>query len=261
MSEGSTEFDFRAAMLRRQERLLASLSEGREVQTHPTASGDHSELDWRGALTEFLPSRYRVSQGQVVDAAGSRSEAIDLIVHDAQYTPIIFQRPDADGQGLIVPAESVYAVLEAKPTLNKAYLEYAAKKVASVRSLARTSYRVIHAGGVINDPKPPPPIIGGIVSDSCDWSPCLGEPFESALRPATPLEHVDIGCALDGGAFDATFDGQEIVSIDRAEPGLTLMFFLVRLFHRLQALGTAPAIDIRAYARDVWPSDDPSRST
>lgn len=242
---------FTRALMRRQATLQASLAEGRDLLDHPTASGDHSELDWQGTLEQFLPNRYQVSRGTVVDATGTSSDAIDLIIHDAQYTPVLFQRADGDGS-IIIPAESVYAVFEAKPELNKAHLEYAADKLKSVRQLHRTSTSITHAGGKF-DPKPPHRIIGGILTDACGWRPCLGEPFQSAMAAMTGERAIDLGCALEGGAFEQLLPKNEaaVGEIETAPADLTLMFFLIRLFRRLQTIGTAPAIDIEAYAPAV----------
>ncbi len=252
LTSGSNGFDFTEALRYRQATLQASLAEGRTVHDHPTASGDHSELDWRGTLGRFLPQRYRISHGKVVDAEGATSDAIDIIIHDAQYTPILFQREAGDEGSITVPAESVYAVLEAKPKMDKSYLEYAADKVQSVRRLHRTSMTITHAGGSF-DPKPLHRIIGGIVSDSCGWSPCLGQPFEQTIAGLADERVLDLGCALGGGAFElippATPTDEPGLELSPSD--LTLMFFLVRLFRRLQSIGTAPAIDIEAYASAV----------
>ncbi len=244
-----SKFDFAGALRARQSTLIASLAEGRSAQSHPTASGDHSELDWRGTLRRFLPNRYRISHGSVVDASGETSDAIDVIVHDAQYTPTLFQREENDDNSIVVPAESVYAVFEAKPTLDKAYLEYSSKKVASVRRLDRTSSPITHAGGSY-EPKPLHRIIGGILSDSCAWTPCLGEPFQAALLDLAEDSVIDLGCALEGGAFERLNYTEK--DIELSPPDLTLMFFLVRLFGRLQEIGTAPAIDIESYAPSLF---------
>src|SRR3546814_18555610 len=47
----------------------------------------------------------------------------------------------------IIPAESVYAVFEAKQTADAGLVAYAQEKVASVRRLHRKSLPVPHAGG------------------------------------------------------------------------------------------------------------------
>jgi hypothetical protein len=249
-------FDFRDALAKRQATLLAALHEG-AVHTHPGAHGDESELDWRGTLERFLPRRYAVSKAEVVDSDGARSDVFDVVIHDVQYTPILFQRGDGQDSTIIIPAESVYAVFEVKQQLHKGHFEYAAAKVASARRLHRTSRGIRHAGGTY-DPKPLDPIIGGVLTDRCDWSPCFGDPFLAAMEATSDLDFLDLGCALDGGSFEAwPHDAGDGFRVETSPPDLALMFLLIRLLDRLQAIGTAPALDMRAYGRTVW--DESSR--
>jgi hypothetical protein len=244
-------FDFRDALSKRQQTLLAALREG-AVHTHPGAHGDESELDWRGTIERFLPRRYAVSKAEVVDAAGSRSDVFDVVIHDMQYTPVLFQRGDGQESTIIIPAESVYAVFEVKQQLHKAHFEYAAAKLASARALQRTSREIRHAGGTY-EPKPLEPIIGGILTDRCDWSPCFGDPFKAAVAAASELEFLDLGCALDAGSFEA-WQGQDGADpmVETSPPDLALMFLLIRLLDRLQGIGTVPALDMRHYGKAVW---------
>lgn len=246
----SNHFDFETALRNRQATLASSLAEGRSALPHATASGDHSELDWSGALGRFLPNRYRVSKGQVADAAGTVSEAIDVIIHDAQYTPVLFQRHADDDASIVVPAESVYAVFEAKPEMNKGHLEYGAKKIESVRRLKRTSTAITHAGGKYA-PKEPHRILGGFLADKCGWVPCLGEPFRQHIMGFSDNRTIDLGCALEGGAFERLDQNAGGQPLETSEPDLALMFFLIRLFRRLQEIGSVPAIDIEAYAPSI----------
>ena len=83
---------------------------------------------------------------------------------DRQYSPFIFSY---EGQ-TIVPAESVYAVFEAKQSINADRIDYARKKVASVRRLHRTSLPIPHAQGTY-PPKPLIPILGGVLNFESDW--------------------------------------------------------------------------------------------
>ena len=137
--------------------LLASLHDDiqHRLQTtrksfgHPDAKGDASEAVWLELLKTYLPERYRADKAYVVDSKGAFSDQIDVVVYDRQYSPFIFHY-----QGeTIVPAESVYAIFEAKQTINANYVTYARKKVASVRTLHRTSLPIPHAGGTY-PPKP-----------------------------------------------------------------------------------------------------------
>jgi hypothetical protein len=102
---------------------------------HPGTKGDASEGVWIELLDKYLPRRYQAATAHVVDSHGKFSQQIDVVVFDRQYSPFIF---NYEGQ-TIIPAESVYAVFEAKQTANAALIGYAQEKVASVRRLHRTS--------------------------------------------------------------------------------------------------------------------------
>lgn len=124
-------------------RLLASLHDdiehrlktARESFCHPGTKGDASEAVWVELLQSYLPRRYQVETAHVVDSMGAFSEQIDVVVFDRQYSPFIFHF----GGQIIIPAESVYAVFEAKQAINAGHVSYAQQKAVSVRRLHRTS--------------------------------------------------------------------------------------------------------------------------
>lgn len=128
-------FDIHRAYAAKEKELSARLGLGGQLTDHGTIVGTGTEHGWYGLLTGFLPRRYGVATGKVVDSRGYQSEQIDLIVYDAFYSPRLFVVGDAT----FVPAESVYAVFEVKQTLNKEHLDAAASKAESVRRLHRTS--------------------------------------------------------------------------------------------------------------------------
>ncbi|HEX8205120.1 MAG TPA: DUF6602 domain-containing protein, partial [Solirubrobacteraceae bacterium] len=143
-----TQVDLRSLLMAKQETLLAELATA-GVHWHPTAKGDVGEANWIAALdgrhgaNGFLPSRYAVSSAFIIDADGNRSDQIDLVVHDAHFCPLFFEKAGHR----YVPAESVYAVFEVKPELNRDYVLYAAEKAASVRALRRTSVPIVWMAG------------------------------------------------------------------------------------------------------------------
>ena len=134
----------RSAFLAKQNHLLAALEIVPDLTGHGTTIGDDSEANWARVLREFLPARYGIAKGQVIDSQGGISDQIDLLIYDAQYTPLLAKTANGD---LFVPAEAVYAVFEVKQEINRKLLEYAGKKIASVRELTRTSVNIAHAGG------------------------------------------------------------------------------------------------------------------
>ncbi len=215
------------------------LQTSRGVFGHPVTKGDASEQVWLEMLQTYLPQRYQAAKAHVVDSHGNFSEQIDVVIFDRQYSPFIFKF----NEQTIIPAESVYAVFEAKQAINASQIEYAHKKVASVRKLHRTSLPIPYAKGVY-PPKPLIPIIGGILTFDSDWSPALGIPLSTALSAAGLEEALDLGCIATAGHFSRRQDG----SYDCRTESKPATAFLFNLIAQLQFSGTVPMIDIQAYA-------------
>ena len=238
--------------------LEASFLAIRHVTTHPGTKGDELEADWVGLIRDFLPTRYEVGPIFAVDHHGNMSQQIDVAVYDKHFSPQWF----GGAQGVrFVPVESVYAVFEVKPELNKKYVEYAIEKVRSVRTLERTSTNVVHKGGVYDRTDiPVSPIIGGILSMRSGWSAEKLLENLDAYQPADPSDDgfLNIGIALDTLCFDhtPTLVGNDVVtSRTQSAPDQQLIHFAVRLFRQLQALGSVPAVDMLKYEAAFSRSD------
>jgi hypothetical protein len=140
--------------------------------------------------------------------------------------------------------------VEVKQDLDKANIEYAGKKAGSVRRLKRTSARIIHAGGQYQ-PRKATPILAGILTSQSVWSPPFGDAFLAVVNASDPIERLDLGCAVKDGGFEI-IPGENAnfqVKISRADQAL--VFFLMRLLDRLQAVGTVGAIDYAAYSQKL----------
>jgi hypothetical protein len=217
------------------------LSIVRKTLAHPVGKGDASEAVWLEMLQRYLPKRYQAAKAHVVDSAGVFSEQIDVIVFDRQYSPFIFEFEHQT----VIPAESVYAVFEAKQTISADLVACAKRKVASVRRLHRTSLPIPYAGGTYPS-KAPAPIIGGLLAFESEWTPPLGEPLIRALeRPEDADGRLDLGCVAAHGVFGC--DASLCYAI--APEGKPATSFLFELIARLQSIATVPMIDIRAYAK------------
>ncbi len=242
----------RSAFLQKQRHLLAALEIVPEFTSHGTTIGDDSEANWVRVLREFLPARYGIAKGHVMDSRGATSHQIDLLVYDSQYTPLLAQTTGGD---LFVPAEAVYAVFEVKQEMNKKFMEYAGDKIASVRELHRTSVPITHAGGMY-DAKEPIPILGGLLTTRSGWADLEGRAAVLAVMRLTGSRRVDLGCALRSVAFNRP-DNDSSDEPEYSESNTTLLFFLFRLFDRLQKLGTVAAVDIGAYMNRLDLRDEP----
>ncbi|MDH7943459.1 hypothetical protein QGM61_06470 [Pseudohongiella sp. SYSU M77423] len=217
------------------------LTSARKSFAHPGTKGDGSENAWLELLRTYLPKRYQADKAHVVDSNGNFSEQMDIVIFDRQYSPFVF---DFQGQ-IIVPAESVYAVFESKQTVNSENIQYAKKKISSVRKLHRTSLPIPFANGVY-PPKPLFPIIGGLLALDCDWKPAMGETLVRHLSESTTHGAIDIGCVAAHGYyyFDKEKRDFEILNSNKAATA-----FLLKLIAELQFSGTVPMIDVLSYSK------------
>jgi hypothetical protein len=202
------------------------------------------------------------ANGMVIDCEGNVSEQIDIIIYDALYTPFVFNK---DGVKLI-PAESVYAVFEAKQdAAQNDNIKYAGQKVETVRRLKRTSTKIVNAG-VTTKARNLTKIIGGILA--LEYS-SKQETLEKHLKSLKGLQSLDCGCFLKNFAFDCKYEGKEDIVgreqvnvedyyngrsckevIFNSEENLLFAFFF-QLNSYLKKIGTIPAIDINAYLQTI----------
>jgi len=229
----------RSAFAAEQEVLSVQLKLSSESITHDGVMGDVNEQHFIEVLRKYLPNRYGVDNAIVIDSNGTTSEQIDIVIYDPQYTPTLLDQHDHR----FIPAESVYAVFEVKPTINKSYLEYAAEKAESVRVLERTSVPITHIGGepIIKELFP---ILSGIIATTIDWSEGFSsEAFIRNNNSLIDLQTLDCGLSVTGGCFDM-FEGEMKVGPTRN----SLAYFIFRLLQKLNSLGTVPAVDWNKYA-------------
>jgi hypothetical protein len=224
-----------------QKRLASDLDSAREANRNVNAKGDESELTWLKLFDEHLPHRYKSVKGIVIDSNGDESDAIDIIIHDRHYTPVIYNQHGYP----YIPAESVYAVLEAKQELDKELIAYAGKKAESVRRLKWTSAKITAITGN-HDPRKPFVPLAGIVAYESTWKEPFGDSFIGAISGLSEMQRLDFGIAAAHGCFEIDHVTGQVKTYP---PDRALSAFLIRFLGRLQALGTVPAIDYDVYGR------------
>jgi hypothetical protein len=237
-SPDSGQLDLAEVFYSVQEEMLAQLAVGGFFE-HPSAAGTATERHWLDLFNRYLPKRYRATPAFVIDSEGRRSRQIDIAIFDNLYSPLLFPHKS----GLHIPAESVYAVFEVKPTFSRQWIRDAGEKAASVRSLRRTSVRVM-SGNKLRPPIKPTPILAGLLATTSVWTQAT---FKTNLRRALESDpnRLDLGCSLEHGSFEQT------KKIRISIPEESLIFFILRLLERLRAQGTAPAADLMKYGRHL----------
>lgn len=210
------------------EEMRLKLSSKIDEITHPTAKGAESELNWTGLLKTYLPERYKISSGFVVDYEGNRSDQIDIIIYDRHFTPFIFQGEST----VFIPAEGVYAVFEVKPDFTKANYDYAIEKLKSVRELKRTTAEFVHASG--KNTKELFNIIGGLLTAT--------NGSDNQFNELDNQSDLSIVVSLAAGV---KVIHDEIV--EKNNNANILSFFLLKLIERMRALGSVPALEVDKY--------------
>lgn len=226
-----------------QQEMEAGLKTGASVLMHPGMKGDDTEDNWREWLMAYLPNRYAVAKGVVIDADGNESEQIDVIIYDRQYSYLVLKHNET----FLIPAESVYAVFEVKQSLNKGYMEYAQHKTESVRKLKRTSVAIKHAGGKY-DPKPLHKIVAGLLTTTSDWAESSTIDNIANNLSENELKRLDMICCVAAGTFVCDRGDKTISYCDKSK---SLVYFLLKVLGKLQEIGTVPAIDYNAYAQKI----------
>ena len=129
--------------------------------------------------------------------------------------------------------------------MDKAYLEYAADKAASVRRLKRTSVDIYSASGKI-PAKKHFEIVAGILAIDVEWAGGFrSAAFGRAHKKLRGPRAIDCGFAAVGASFD-TFTAGGAYTFGPENNALA--FFAFRLLSKLQSLATVPAVDWMAYA-------------
>jgi hypothetical protein len=232
--------DLNQVFLHLQSRMLSHLEVGSALE-HASTCGAASEAHWLNLFNSHLPERYRASSAFIVDSEGCRSRQIDIAVYDRFYSPLIFPYES----GYLIPAESVYAIVEVKQVLTRQYVRDAGLKIGSVRRLHRTSVPVPFAGGSY-PPKRPHRILGVVAATRSVWVKDFEQNLTSALAQLNSNEAIDLGCVVTQGAFETSKQGLRL-----SDPSESLIYFMIRLIERLRALGNAPAVDLTSYGRTL----------
>lgn len=206
--------------------------------SHPVTKGEQCESAWIDFFRSFLPNKYAIDKGFVFDSSGKISEQIDIIIYDALYAPLVFGTESGEK---FVTAESVYAVFDSKPKIEKGTLEYTNKKIASVTSLQRST-REVYVAGKVKEARKLTHIIGGILAVNSVGA-------DTIRSHVIKYKNIDVGCAINAFTFHVQRDAegafQELITSNKEE---TVLSFFYLILNELYKLGTVAGLDIRNYA-------------
>lgn len=59
------------------------------VVDHPVDKGSNTEECWIDWFNEYLPKRYHAAKATVIDSNGNKSDQIDIVLYDTQYSYLV----------------------------------------------------------------------------------------------------------------------------------------------------------------------------
>jgi len=98
---------------------------------HQGVKGTGNENVLLELLNKYLPKKYGVSTGVVVDRHGNQSRQCDIVIYDRLNYPELFSLTSAK----FFPIDFVYATIEVKTTLDKSKMTEAIENIQSVQTL------------------------------------------------------------------------------------------------------------------------------
>ena len=238
-----------------QKEMMASLDLSSPIP-HSTMKGDATEYDWIYFFSKYLPKRYSVDKGIVIDSEGKRSNQIDIIIYDTHFSHFIFNKSNESFRTLLIPAESVFAVFEVKQKLDTQNLIYASKKAASVRNLIRTSVPVNKIDSQ-QSKKDLYEIVAGLLTTKSN----LVNPDSviDNLNVSNDSTRLDLVCSIDKFTFSVNKERTEKYDIEYCKPEHSLVFLLLSLLEKLQKMGNPPAIDYSKYKSHITTENIPQK--
>jgi hypothetical protein len=144
-------------------RMMADFEDSRDISHNATKGRAREFSVLENFLEPYLPARYSVGSGVIMDVEEDSSKQQDLVVYDEFYSPVLMSM---GSENLFFP-ESIYSVLEVKSTLRSRDIEDIVAKSASVWNLTKAPNREVQISpGVTMPALSAPSLCAGICFES-----------------------------------------------------------------------------------------------
>jgi len=188
---------------------------------HAGERGAEREEVLKKFLSLYLPTKYAVSDGEIVDMSGGVSDQSDIVIYDHINTPLLLSGKNYRA----FPSESVFATIEVKSVLTSQKLKEAANNISTTKSLLRDTG----------------PIAGVVFAYTSAWKK---DPIKTATlhlqeinSSLEPHQYIDLLCILDTGIITLLdkngemripkdFSGRYMMMYHNLIPPVLLWFFL-----------------------------------
>lgn len=136
-----------ATVLAQAEKRLLLDAQKAENFDHKGLKGNERAAALKGFLEDHLPAIFSVGSGEAIDFRDNRTGELDLFIYDRSTAAPIQNSTEST----LIPAKSLYAVIEVKTTLSQNEIDKCFKAAARVRKLKpfKTNFRPAATGGAV----------------------------------------------------------------------------------------------------------------
>ena len=165
------------------QRLRAEVDVFARLIGHNAERGRSNELALARVLEAFLPTRWGVGTGLLIDSSGRQSSQMDIVIYERADEPAVF----AQTTQILFPVETVVGVIEVKTTLTSTDVDSDfVEKKASIEALESTT--------------PSRPLVMLLAYD-CEPSP---ETLAAHLHQDSGTNSPELACVLNWCALAGT---------------------------------------------------------
>lgn len=153
--------------------------------SHMGERGSSREEILLNYLKKYIPIKYEMNNGIVIDGTGQQSRQQDIVIYDAFNSPVLLNMQSTK----MIPIESVFSVIEVKSSLNKTEMNKCVSNISSVKSLIKNC---LDEGGS--------PTAGFVFAFTSSTS--LETLLDNLVEANTQVEkhkHISAVCVLDKG--------------------------------------------------------------
>jgi hypothetical protein len=222
--------------------MLLDFEEIQSQVRHAGERGGEREASLRTFLQVYLPSKYAVTNGEIVDKLRQTSKQCDLVIYDHLNCPLLLAGKDYR----VFPVEPVLATIEVKSVLSTTELQDASEKIKSVKALDRQNG----------------PIAGIVFAYSSVWQTDpmgnIAKHLKKINQGLEPHQFIDLLCVLDAGVINVVDEnGYTRVTKKMSERSMLvwheltppiLLWFFIQLLDLLDGQNSSPP-NYQKYAR------------
>jgi hypothetical protein len=110
-------------------KLLADFDQIQAQIEHSGERGGQRERALKAFLARYLPKKYTLGTGHIIDKTGNTSRQCDVVIYDDFNCPLLL----AEEGYQLFPAEAVFGVIEVKSVLDASAIAQGVQAIQSVK--------------------------------------------------------------------------------------------------------------------------------